>query len=109
MLPRTKWQRPAEPARFRVEVTFRKPGQETPLCTPAKRDVVLEGTKSSGEAKAWLSIGTLAVTILIVSLGLASGAEEKLRSLELLPGAIAVFVLGFGADTLKTLITRISD
>ena len=108
MISRTlkMWRRGAS-THFQIQVNLKKPGVESPLHQLFKNDVELERTRSSVEAKTWLSLGTLGVTILVVVLGLASGAEEKLSSLELLPGAIAVFLLGFGADTLKTLISRI--
>src|SRR5262245_8337531 len=102
----TFWNRTTQ-AHYQVRVNLKKPGMESSL-RQLEQDVTLERTRSSVEAQTWLSLGTLGVTILAVVLGLASGAEEKLRSVELLPGAIAVFLLGFGADTLKTLITRIS-
>ena len=34
------------------------------------------------------------------------GAREQLMKLDLFPGFVAVFLLGFGADTVKNLITR---
>lgn len=39
-------------------------------------------------------------------LGLMAGAKDKLMQLDLAPGLIAVFLLGFGADTIKNLLTQ---
>ena len=99
---------PAHPYRSRIHVRLKERGKETgPL--QLNHDLVLERTKSAVEAQTWLSAGSLLVTLLLIGFGLATGAEEKLRSLDLVPGAIAVFILGFGADALKTLITRNSQ
>ena len=50
--------------------------------------------------------GSLLVTLLVIGFGPATGPGEGLRSLDLVPGAIAVFGLGFGADSPKNMITR---
>jgi hypothetical protein len=94
-----------DPDRSRIHVTLKERGKETALLE-MDHSLTLERTKSAFEAQTWLSAGSLLVTLLLIGFGLATGAEEKLRSLDLVPGAIAVFVLGFGADALKTLITR---
>jgi hypothetical protein len=104
-----KLSREKTPQRFHVHVRVREAGKDAVLGEYTHTKVELEHTKSTIEAQTWLSVGTLAVTLLIIGFGLASGAEERLRSLDLLPGAIAVFVLGFGADAVKTLIARISN
>jgi len=97
-----------DPDRSLIHVALKQRGQDTVLLE-LDHTLALERTKSAVEAQTWLSIGSLLVTLLLIGFGLAAGAEEKLRSLDLLPGAIAVFVLGFGADSLKTLLTRNSE
>lgn len=47
----------------------------------------------------------LAAALLIAIFGLVAGAQEQLMKLDILPGLIAVFLVGFGADTIKNLLT----
>ena len=47
----------------------------------------------------------LGAALLIAVFGLIAGAQEQLLKLDILPGLIAVFLVGFGADTIKTLLT----
>jgi hypothetical protein len=68
--------------------------------------VTIERTKSFVESRSILATTSLSITVLIVALGLLAGAQEKLQALDWLSGALAVLALGFGADTLKTLISR---
>ena len=96
-----------DPDRSLIHVALKQRGQDAVLLE-LDHTLVLR-TKSAVEAQTWLSIGSLLVTLLLIGFGLAAGAEEKLRSLDLLPGAIAVFVLGFSADSLKTMLTRSSE
>ena len=70
-------------------MTLKERGKETVLLK-LDHSVVLERTKSAVEAQTWLSAGSLLVTLLLIGFGLATGAEEKLRSLDLVPGAIAM-------------------
>jgi hypothetical protein len=50
--------------------------------------------------------GRLALALLIAILALVGGAREQLMKLDILPGLVAVFLLGFGADTVKNLFAR---
>ena len=60
--------------------------------------------KPSGRMRAeWVG---LSVVLFIALLGLITGAREQITKLDLVPGLIAVFLLGFGADAIKTLLTR---
>ncbi len=68
--------------------------------------VRLEQTRAYVESRTILAVASLVITILIVAFGLLAGAQEKLQSLDWVSGVIAVLVLGFGADTLKNLITK---
>ena len=96
----------SKPDRFPVHVILKERGSDAVLRRLQADDIALEKGRSSVEAQTWLSVGSLVITLLVIGFGLASGAEEKLRSLDFVSGAIAVFVLGFGADALKTLISR---
>jgi hypothetical protein len=48
----------------------------------------------------------LFVVLIVAVFALVAGAKEQLLKLDLLGGLIAVFLIGFGADTVKNLITR---
>ncbi|MCU0572114.1 MAG: hypothetical protein MUC41_03880 [Syntrophobacteraceae bacterium] len=50
--------------------------------------------------------GRLMLALLIAVLALVGGAREQLMKLDVFPGLVAVFLLGFGADTVKNLFTR---
>ena len=47
----------------------------------------------------------LGIALVIALIGLLAGAQEQLTKLDVIPAAIAVFLLGFGADTIKNLIS----
>jgi hypothetical protein len=47
----------------------------------------------------------LGVVLLIALLGLITGAREQITKLDIVPGMIAVFLLGFSADSIKGLLT----
>jgi hypothetical protein len=47
-----------------------------------------------------------AIAFFFALIGLMSGAQEQLAKLDVLPGLIAVFLLGFGADTIKNILTQ---
>ena len=47
----------------------------------------------------------MGIALVIALIGLLAGAREQLTKLDVIPAAIAVFLLGFGADTIKNLIS----
>jgi hypothetical protein len=47
----------------------------------------------------------LAAVLLIAVFALVAGAREQLLKLDVLPGLVAVFLVGFGADSIKNLLT----
>jgi hypothetical protein len=46
------------------------------------------------------------VAFFFALIGLISGAQEQLAKLDVLPGLIAIFLLGFGADTIKNILIQ---
>ena len=48
----------------------------------------------------------LMAALFIAVFALVAGAREQLMKLDILPGLIAVFTIGFGADTIKNLLTK---
>lgn len=93
------------------EVSHGRPTYEVSVHFPdtgltLSRRVTLERTKDYVESRSMLALASLGITLLIVAFGLLAGAQERLQSLDWLSGTLAVLILGFGADTLKTLISR---
>jgi hypothetical protein len=43
---------------------------------------------------------------LVALVALVAGARDQLLKLDILPGLVAVFLLGFGADSIKNLLTQ---
>jgi hypothetical protein len=50
--------------------------------------------------------GRLLLALFIAVLALISGAREQLLKLDIFPGLVAVFLIGFGADTIKNLFSK---
>jgi hypothetical protein len=48
----------------------------------------------------------LLITLVIVMFGLIAGAKEELMKLDIIGALIAIFLLGYGADTVKSLVTN---
>ena len=69
-------------------------------------NVTVDRTISYVESRTKLAMASLSITVFIVALGLLAGAQERLQTLDWLSGALAVLALGFGADTLKTLMSK---
>jgi hypothetical protein len=53
-----------------------------------------------------VEVARLSIGLLVAIVALAAGAKEQLLKLEVLPGLLAVFVIGFAADTIKNLVTQ---
>ena len=56
--------------------------------------------------RARVEAARLGIGLLVAVVALAAGAKEQLLKLEILPGLLAVFVIGFAADTVKNLVTQ---
>jgi len=53
-----------------------------------------------------LSLGSLMITVVIVTIGLLTAAQEKLQSLGWASGVVALLLLGFGADVIKRALSK---
>jgi hypothetical protein len=62
-----------------------------------------KGRRNTGKALDYLR---LAMALVIALFGLIAGAKEQLLKLDVLPALIAVFMVGFGADQIKNLLTQ---
>ena len=72
-----------------------------------QKDIVVQPTLQGSlfGDRAWTEAVKLAVALLLAVFGLVAGASEQLSKLDLLPGVVAVFLIGFGADTVKNLLS----
>jgi hypothetical protein len=62
-----------------------------------------KGKRRSGKT---LDYVRLALALVIALFGLIAGAKDQLLKLDLLPALLAVFMVGFGADQVKNLLTQ---
>ena len=109
----SRFKRPA-PKEYPVKTTFLD-GNGDLLVDPAtKAPVTLEKpvTVYPGRPQPWFGdrarteLVKLVAALFIAVFALVSGAREQLMKLDILPGIIAVFTIGFGADTIKNLLTK---
>jgi hypothetical protein len=76
---------------------------------PHTVDKVLEVYKTARTrlpASFWVEATRFAITLLIVLVGLVTGAKEQLLKLDVLPALAAIFMIGFGANEVKKLFTQ---
>jgi hypothetical protein len=52
-----------------------------------------------------VEVARLSVALLIAVFGLVAGVKDQLVKLDVLPGLVAVFVAGYGVDTIKNLMS----
>ncbi len=55
--------------------------------------------------RTWAEVLKLAAALLIAVFGMVSGAQDQIQKLDVLPGLVAVFLIGFTADSIKRLLT----
>jgi len=67
---------------------------------------IQEGSKKFTDGRTKIEIIKFFVAFLLALIALYAGAKEQLLKLDVLPGLIAVLGIGFGADTIKNLITK---
>lgn len=102
------WRKP-ESRTLRITANFSKsiPDQEdpNPKVIQIWREVVVGEAKNTSDDRNRAEVVRLGIALVIALIGLLAGAREQLTKLDLIPAAIAVFLLGFGADTIKNLIS----
>jgi hypothetical protein len=115
---------------FKVKVGLRGPDGKLAGILPFKAATQSESTPTSGKTgakagtvrptdellvrprsaatrdRASLELIKLGATLSIAVFGLIAGAQEQLDKLDVIPGLVAIFLLGFGADTIKNLLTQ---
>ena len=99
---------------YSVKATFRD-GKGNLLVDPAtKETLILEHPVKvlPSKPQQWFGdrarteLVKLVAALLIAVFALVAGAREQLMKLDIWPGLIAVFTIGFGADTIKNLLTK---
>jgi hypothetical protein len=104
------WRKP-ESQKLKITATFSKKHPDPAEATVrrisiAKEDLsVREAHRNPGADRNLAEVVRLGIALVIALIGLLAGAREQLTKLDLIPAAIAVFLLGFGADTIKNLIS----
>jgi hypothetical protein len=103
------WRKP-ESTICKVTPTFpsRNPDQNeaNPKIPFLERKVeVREAPRNPSADRNLAEVVRLGIALVIALIGLLAGAREQLTKLDLIPAAVAVFLLGFGADTIKNLIS----
>lgn len=95
---------------YKVSATFFVNGK--PLLDSANRPVVIEkpihvdnGPSRNVGDRDYAEAVRLVIVLIIALIGLLAGAREQIAKLDLVPAGIAIFMLGFGADTIKNLIS----
>lgn len=106
----------ALPAEFTVRATFRKPdgqpllhAENQPLAIERKLTVQPSRQERFFGDRSRTELLKLLAALFIAVFALVAGAKEQLLKLDILPGLIAVFLVGFGADTIKNLLTTKSE
>jgi hypothetical protein len=117
LLPRpSRFKRPA-PAKFTLKATFRNPDGDVLLDNQTNHPLAIERTVKVMPSRQEGFFGDrsrtellkLLAALFIAVFALVAGAKEQLLRLDVLPGLIAVFLVGFGADTIKNLLSVKSD
>jgi hypothetical protein len=90
---------------YHVHVAFVSPnglkldGPETIVAVSCSRKELLFGDRT------WTELARVGIALTLALLALLAGARQQLIQLDFVPGLIAVFLLGFGADQFKNLLS----
>ncbi len=69
-------------------------------------DAFKEWRKGAHKSARSLEYVRLSMTLIIALIGLMAGAKDQLLKLDVVPALLAVFLVGFGADQIKNLLTQ---
>jgi hypothetical protein len=67
---------------------------------------VLRSTRQALGSRGRIELLQLLVVVVIAVLGLMGGAHDQLEKLDVVPGLIAVFLLGYSADSIKNVLKK---
>jgi hypothetical protein len=79
--------------------------REVPV-PPLRRTIRIESATTSERSRFWAEFLRFAIAFSVALAGLLSGALEQLNKLDLIPASIAIIGLGFGASSIKNLLTQ---
>jgi hypothetical protein len=88
-----------------ISLIVQKPN-DVSLCAKIHEKVKLDPRKRQGQSRAWVEIVRFMLAFGVALAGIEAGAIDQLRKLDFLAGTIAVIALGFGADSIKNLLTQ---
>ena len=88
-----------------ISLTVQKPNDVT-LSARIHEKIKLDPRKRQGKSRAWVEIVRFLLAFGVALAGIEAGALDQLRKLDFLAGTIAVVALGFGADSIKNLLTQ---
>jgi hypothetical protein len=71
------------------------------------KKLTVRKASTSFSSQKWFAEGLrFGIAFFLALIGLIAGAQDQLAKLDVLPALIAVFLLGFGADTIKNILTQ---
>ncbi len=82
-----------------------KDGMKTPVTLKATVQVRQPRDRRWFGERSVVEFLKLGAALLLAVFGLVAGARDQIAKLDVLPGLIAVFLIGFGADTIKSLLS----
>jgi hypothetical protein len=88
-----------------ISLTVQKPN-DVSLSARIHEKIKLDPRKRQGKSRAWVEIVRFLLAFGVALAGIEAGALDQLRKLDFLAGTIAVVALGFGADSIKNLLTQ---
>ena len=88
-----------------VSPTSSKTGAKAGADRPTD-ELIVRPRSAATRDRASLEFIKLGATLLIAVFGLVAGAQQQLDQLDVMPGLVAIFLVGFGADTIKNLLTQ---
>jgi len=89
----------------RISLTVQKIDDVT-VAAKLHEKIKLDPRKRQGRSRAWVEIVRFGLAFGVALAGIEAGAIDQLRKLDFLAGTIAVIALGFGADSIKNLLTQ---
>jgi hypothetical protein len=99
----------AEPRSYELKVTFEDREGRVVDRQPVTRRVEVKSDRPRWGDRTRVEVIRFVVAMSVTLLGLLAGAREQIAKLDFVAGMVAVFLIGFGADTVKNLLTRRPD
>ncbi len=88
-----------------ISLTVQKP-DDVSIRARIREKIKLDPRKRPGRSRVWVEIVRFMLAFGVALAGIEAGALDQLRKLDFLAGTIAVVALGFGADSIKNLLTQ---